>query len=515
MKAFEKTLYFCIMTTVIFSVCWISTDNIIIDVCLINLSYLILFFADIYLLCVKKINIFKIVYQAIRENKFFIVLIIYILYEFFNIINGIRNGQVSYLLNKILIILKLGFLLLNIVLYIYSNYSDNKSFERKKKNIFLSFGVSTYIIILFTLIKYFSGNFILLTRIAPVNDYNVFAVTLLFTGSVMVHYIIKYLNGKTRLILLTITIVLVFSIVYMSGSRRGIIFIYICAIAYILLYLLFYKNKFGRINYSNIISCVLISVVCFIFCNLAFNGFNYYVEAYATAAREAVEQEKTNQDLEMNNEKQEKEENLIDNKVDSNEISEPGPQNPTSTEESSEDVSSDKAQKVPGFGETRLEDRYETINISEGLSSRSLVWEIAINEIKKMNVLEIIFGKGSGYNLSIYQTEENASLINPDVEPQEIKSDPHNIILNDILEGGIIKILFMIVIVVMVISIALKNIKYNNQESILILCVGMILGGTLMLSARTGLLGVDLFWYLVVLTFIAQCNIKLEKKDFI
>lgn len=509
MKIFEKLLYFCIVTTITFSVCWISTNNRIIDICLINLSYLLLFCADIYLLCAKKTNIFKIVYQAIKGNKLFIVLILYVLYEIFNIINGIQNGQFSYLINKIMIILKLGFLLSNIILYIYSN---NKSFERKKKNIFLSFGVSTYIIILFTLIKYFSGNFILLTRIAPVNDYNVFAVTLLFTGSVMVHYIIKYLNGKTRLILLTITIALVFSIVYLSGSRRGILFIYICIIAYILLYLLFYKNKFGKINFNNIISCTLIAAVCFICCNLAFSGFNDYVEAYANAAREAVEQEETNPDLEMNNEKQEKEENLIDNKVDSNEISEPGPKNPTSAEESSENGSSDKTQNVPGFGETRLEDRYETINISEGLSSRSLVWEIAIKEIKKMDALEIIFGRGSGYNLSIYQTEENASLINPDVEPQEIKYDPHNIILNDILEGGIIKILFIIIIVVMVIYIALKNIKYNNQESILILCVGMILGATLMLSARTGLLGNDLFWHLVILTFLAQCNIKLERE---
>lgn len=511
MKIFEKILFLCIITTVVFSVCWISSDNRIIDICLINLSYVLLFFADIYLLCVKKINIFKIVYQAIRENKFFIILIIYILYEFFNIINGIRNGQLSYLINKILIILKLGFLLSNIILYIYSN---NKSFENKKKNIIFCFGVPTYVILAFTIIKYFSGNFLLLTKITPVADYNTFAVILLFSGTIMIYYITKYLDGTARLILTTVTIVLTFSVVYLSGSRRGIIFIFVCIAAYILLFLLYYKNTLGKISYRNIISCILISAVSFISCNIIFSGFSQYVEAYATNAIEATKQEEIKQDTEITDEKKIDEQNSInDNTMNSNKKDATNAQNPSSDDdESDEDTDNSEVLDIPGVGETRLEDRYETINISEGLSSRSPIWNIAIKEINNMNLLGMIFGKGSGYNLAIYQTEENASIINADIQPEEIKCDPHNIILNDILEGGIIKILFLIIIVVMIISIALKNIKYDNQESVLLFCIGTILGGTLMLSASTGLLGNDLFWYLVILTFLAQCNIKKRRK---
>ena len=467
---FEYLVCVTIATTIVFSVCWIDLNNMYLNILFINLPYLGLLLVDISLLILNARVFFKAFFIGISKQKIlFSILLVYVIYEFINIIYGMKYGQYEHIIHKVLIIAKCLFLLVNVIIFV--NYTSI-AITDKKRSIFFSIGITSYIITIFSIIKYFTGHFINLTHSTPYKDYNVFACTLLFSTVVMVFYIFKYYEKKKKILLLLSTIVINFAVIYCSGSRRGVVLIYVTGIVFFIYYL-FVDNEYP-FNIKKIVSGMLLVTICSSLVYIEYLSFSKYVEVYPVMQiEEAIK---------------EGEEKNIDVNVDEIDLA--------------------------GSGETRIEQRYGTINIKEGFNSRETIWQIAFNEIKSLPLKQLLFGKGSGYNIALYQKNENMKLLNIE---EGTNCDPHNIILNDILEGGIIKIVILLLLILDVLFIIWRQFKNNNKnEVIMIFTLGVLLISDVMLSARWGMLGKDSFWLLLCIIYLAFTeNDKLKKKELL
>lgn len=447
---YDFILYIAIVATIVSSVCWIDFGNTIVNAIVVNIPCVVLFIADLFLIKKYKINnVFNTIKKILidRKTKTLLFLIfIFSIYTLFNVINGIKYGMYSYLLLRLMKILKYIFLLINIIYYI----NKENNLKCSKSNIIFVIGISNYFIVIWTLAKYFSGNFLEITKITPCHDYNVFAIVLLFTTTVMLHWLANYYNGKLKSLFIVMTIIISGTVIFASASRRGVVLFLLCSFIYFIYGCIYiFHNRKKKLIKSVAILLVICSISV-VGINTLFYGFNRYVEWYPQRQIEKLEKKQ----VEYKNE------------------------------------------DIAGFGETRITKRYETINIDEGITSRRDIWEIAINEIKNLNVRELIFGAGAGYQKQIYKFKENMDILNVD---DTNVLNPHNIFLSDILEGGIVKAILFIGIVIYILYIIIRRGKENIFESLLLFSLGMIIAGFVLLSSHGSILNEDLFWYYVML----------------
>lgn len=438
---FQILLIVTIMTTIVFSVCWINLGSGFLNTFAINLPYLFLILYDVVLIYRYKLIIFKRLLGGLKKNKsYFAPLMIYLIYEFFNMANGIKWGEIDYIGNKILIICKFIFLFVNVILFIEE---DEKKI--KNKEILFFIGITSFIISAFAIAVYvIMPEPLYMSRISPYKDYNVFATTLLFVTIVLVSNIIKTERYReiTKIIIMMVTIAFNYSIVVLSGSRRGIVLAGISLIGLMIAFFLQKQKTSIKSIIRSLIECIIILMVSILIIGCIYYGFNKYIEIKANALSIDVH-------------------------------------------------------------ETSLADRYESINTEEGLSSRGPLWEIAGVEIRNMNLKELVFGCGSGYNMVIYEKPENESQLSKNDGHEEAKWDPHNIVLNDILEGGIIKVALLLVLMVSVIyTIIRRVIKNDIVNALMMFNLGTILLAKTFLSARRGILGEDIFWLMMMVLYI-------------
>ena len=456
----ESILLICICTTIVFSVCWIDIGNMYLNIVAMNLPYVIMLFVDIAILASKKMDLIRAIWKDVKVQRIFsLILIIYVLYELFNIANGWKFHNYTFLINRILIIAKFSFLLVNVLIYMSDLVRGDLCI--KKKRVLCAIGLSSYFVVGFTLIKYFTGNFIWLTKITPYHDYNAFSNVLIFSTIVMLSWIIIYIKGIWQLLMLFTTISINFTVVLCTGSRRGVIFIMIASVLLIIAFIIH-----DKINRTTILHAAILCVACISIISVAYYGFNKYVEFYPKWQIEKAEEEANKMDTTFN----------------------------------LDDID------IAGKYETNLSARYETINIEEGLASRWRIWEIAINEIKKMSTMEKIIGNGASYGQEIYKKDENRELLG--IEEKAAIYSPHNILLNDILEGGVLKLLPLVAMVIIILRAAVKIFRLNRVESIMIIIMGILLAGDSILGADRGMLGKDWFWFLIIITYMTYVELK-------
>ncbi|MFV0497708.1 MAG: O-antigen ligase family protein [Candidatus Fimivivens sp.] len=145
---------------------------------------------------------------------------------------------------------------------------------------------------------------------------------------------------------------------------------------------------------------------------------------------------------------------------------------------------------APSSGvETQLSARYETIRSSSILEKRKIIWGIAIEEISKYSVPSLVFGWGGGKNISLYD-EISAPLdaIYPDRQARLGALSAHNMMLADLLDGGVIK---LIALLYLIFASGISCIMLALKRPFIGLPLGMILAVCMvnsMVSNRFGLL---------------------------
>lgn len=159
------------------------------------------------------------------------------------------------------------------------------------------------------------------------------------------------------------------------------------------------------------------------------------------------------------------------------------------------------------WNETTIENIIETIDDKSMTNKRSLIYKTAINELLRYKPLQIIFGRGSAYDIHLYDTTTDKDILDA-YSILEYNERPigwmsvHNFMLADILNGGLIKLflgIFMIVQIVIRIIKAIK-IKPGIGPPFIVLFSLVLINN--FISGTYGLLN-DIFFYMILMLIIS------------
>lgn len=175
-------------------------------------------------------------------------------------------------------------------------------------------------------------------------------------------------------------------------------------------------------------------------------------------------------------------------------------------------------QQTVNISETSISKRYESVKSEEGMVSRQNIWKVSIAGIKEFDLKEIVFGKGNGYSWNIYENDEDEEVRElldlygmEKSKPQWMM--PHNFILTEFLEGGLLKILLILFLTIAIIYSLFQYIKTDNVYGCMFLLLYFCFAANFMLGTTHGLLGEDLFWLTTGLLILFRSNETMVEKN--
>ncbi|MEG1774281.1 MAG: hypothetical protein RR320_05455, partial [Oscillospiraceae bacterium] len=93
--------------------------------------------------------------------------------------------------------------------------------------------------------------------------------------------------------------------------------------------------------------------------------------------------------------------------------------------------------------ETTLAARYATAGDGSMLFKRRVIWRVAAEELADYRPSELLFGRGGGENIRLYDRDRYAAALDtayPDRARRQGALSAHNMLLADWLDGGLIKL---------------------------------------------------------------------------
>lgn len=163
----------------------------------------------------------------------------------------------------------------------------------------------------------------------------------------------------------------------------------------------------------------------------------------------------------------------------------------------------------------------EILTDEQALGKREIIWQIAIDGFKDFSLTEKLFGAGGSYASDVYDTPETKPIIEKMYWKQLPNQfmNPHNFILVDLLNGGIVKTIFMIASLIGALYCLLKNIKKQSTELIYTAIAAAISLGNIFVSSKFGYLNDKFVWTALILVlafeleYIAQHPLTTRNKS--
>lgn len=324
------------------------------------------------------------------------------------------------------------------------------------KLVLFTVGFAAVVVSIYTLAQYFlplNLPLFYIARFSLRRDYNMYA-TLLLTGLICLVFGALKLKSKSTVIVALVPIPTVIAITILSGSRRVLILLPVMLTAMATVLIVLGIQRVGANRLGEIIACLFI-VVIIIFGETSF----------------------LKQNLDQLNKTQ------------------------------GETRSITQSTAV----ETQLIERYETIHSSSLLKKRKVIWGLAVQELSNFSQTEMIFGRGGGENILLYdRIQKPLDTIYPDRQARLGALSAHNMLLADLLDGGIIK---LIALLCLAITIAITCIVIALKRPLIGLPIGMVLAICMinsMVSNRFGLLYDRFFIIFAALVVIEYNNIKIR-----
>ena len=382
----------------------------------------------------------------------------YFLYLIWDIINLIRANNPSYLLDRYLVELKFLLLYCGAIICLWNKKVEDQL--KICKTLFFAVVMAAICICCLSIAFYIAGRTPYIEKFSAIVDYNVFSEYVFFGMIITIYLICMKSFTYPKLILLISTIVIFEgSAVLLSGSRRGVIFFALGIALFSIYFVFFHKNRSCTGNLFKtiiikvlsllVLACIIISGIC-----LCVKAFEYNIDQYA------------------------KNHTIIH--------------------------------------ETSNKARYETIVKNEALATRTDIWAIALQEITDFNQKDILFGKGGSYQYELYEKKHDSTIekFREKLGIEENKArwmTPHNIVLAMMLDGGIIKVIFwlLVLLVVFVYIIKLKEISMI----FLFLTLYMAIMGTYILGGDKGILSDDIFLICTILLLFTRKYIICKKEE--
>lgn len=178
----------------------------------------------------------------------------------------------------------------------------------------------------------------------------------------------------------------------------------------------------------------------------------------------------------------------------------------------------DKSSKgiIHGF---RLENdasfKESTLESGQAMGRREVLWTLAIRDIKTFSNKELLLGKGGSYQRDLYRTKEAREMLFADGTP-DLQQDfhPHSMILIEFLNGGLIK---TILILSIVLSIVFYDIiillRKNYQEFVMISGFGGIFLASQMIDSIYGLLQNRMTWIYLFIVLASLGELKNKRYE--
>jgi len=147
------------------------------------------------------------------------------------------------------------------------------------------------------------------------------------------------------------------------------------------------------------------------------------------------------------------------------------------------------------------------------MEKRTVIWKIAKNSYKEYPTLNKIIGKGASSNLDIYNQPENKAILDriywKNLAPNTV--DPHNFLLVDLLNGGIILLGITMLCMLSILVYLFKLIKRSFVDVFFIFTLSIVILGDIMTSSRFGIFDNKFIWIILIL-LITVFN-SLRNKD--
>lgn len=147
----------------------------------------------------------------------------------------------------------------------------------------------------------------------------------------------------------------------------------------------------------------------------------------------------------------------------------------------------------------------------EAFGKREFLWKMAIDTYFNYTNKEKVIGKGASAQVDIYNEPENKAKRDKEygVVIADNTSHPHNFLLTELLNGGIILLSITLMILITVLILLIKILKKSPVDSCFIFILSSITFGDLFVDGRHGLLGSPYFWIsLIVLISVNNSNLK-------
>lgn len=370
----------------------------------ISLVFLIFSFSYVFFLAFRcKISMFIRLLDTRLWAGMFAVLIL-LFYIIYDVVSTIYAPDILLVILKYKVILVMGLISLCIVYYC----RGTREIDRVLLNIsYVSFFTSLFTVLNYMYFKIYPIYYTL--RLTLRRDYNMFATTI-FIGFITGFFYIINSSRTTinKLLLLLIMFAVELPVIMLCGSRR----IYILLFPAILLMSILFVIKEIQLtgNKAKTIFLMILWGVCISFITYA-NTLSmnmYMLSVYEVEGSEG-------------------------------------------------------SMGIISETETTPADRYETVSNGSLFDKRSIIWGIAIDEIKTFTTKELLIGKGNAYDILLYDAVENSDLEEayPNLEARKGKLSAHNFLLADILNGGIIKLILSILLVISQIAILIKILLLN------------------------------------------------------
>lgn len=485
-KVYDKLIYLSIILLLLKTIIPISDLFWFVFIVLAFLSTIILF--EYY----RKIDYLKIKSLINKSKLILISIVLYIIIDAFNIISA---SNYILFISRYTIFVQ-GVCVFLCILLLYSlNYKD---YSQIISNIYKWISIAGIVVGIIVLLNYLYP--IMETenplQISVFGDYNTFCRFFLFAFLVSNIYIYNTNTSiANKMIFIFLYSILVFSIVLLSSSRRSLFSIIIVLLANFV-YLTIKSYKQYRTKKFNVFSIMVIFIFITMCSGIIANGFvsqsiKYNSNHYDMKVERIAELKGRDSFAEIivgifsNSSKHKDKENIL---VADNETTEK-----------------------------------ETITIIERLENdqrglfyaRKIIWNEAIGELCQYDIKDIIIGKGSGYSSELYKIEPHATAmreLNHYKKNEEINMHPHNYLLQDFLEGGLIKVIASILATLgLGIYVILKMVRNSNW---FIPFMSLILIATnIMISYNKGFLGDTYYVFNLYIILLLNSNTVTNKEQ--
>ncbi|WP_040197569.1 O-antigen ligase family protein [Candidatus Soleaferrea massiliensis] len=311
-----------------------------------------------------------------------------------------------------------------------------------------------------TYLLYFFSRPVYLQRLTAVRDYNQFSLVVLLS---FICLFVRLFYMKThavwgRYAVLFLYAALCFPIFLLSGSRRTLM-IAPCVLVFLLVFAAVQAQVRRK---PAMLRGVLLSLLCFLFaCLTTFLFASWFPSQAGERAR--------------------------------------GPQGGSSQQ--------------GGMSEgSTLEDTIETMMDGKAVAKRTIIWSIAADGIREMTPVQWIFGRGSGYDLYLYDRQSYPALEQayPTAEKQPGWMNPHSFFFSDLLTGGLLKLSVSLFILVMAFLTVCRLFRINPNGVLYFLPLGLCFFNS-GISGKFGLFYDKIFWFFIILLIGAVAAWKRDR----